>query len=46
MSWMRNAWYVGATSDEVGDKPLGRRLLGVRMAFFRDGEGHVQAVED
>ncbi len=46
MSWMRNTWYVGATSDEVGDKPLGRRLLGARMAFFRDADGRVQAVED
>ena len=46
MSWMRNAWYVGATSDEVGESPLGRRLLGSRMAFFRDANGRVQAVED
>ena len=46
MSWIRNAWYVGATSAEVGDAPLGRRLLGARMAFFRDAEGRVQAVED
>lgn len=42
----KNTWYVAATPDEVADKPLGRRICGERIVFFR-GEGDtVAAVED
>jgi len=37
-------WYVGATSSELRDKPLGRMICGRRMAFFRDPDGRAQAV--
>lgn len=42
-----NAWYVAATPDEIGpDKPLGRRICDQPIAFYRDAEGRVAAVED
>ncbi|WP_068085394.1 aromatic ring-hydroxylating oxygenase subunit alpha [Novosphingobium rosa] len=44
--WPRNAWYVAAASDEVADKPLGRRICNHRMVFFRPKTGPVTALED
>lgn len=42
-----NAWYVAARPNEIaGDAPLGRRICGKPIAFFRDAEGQVAAVED
>lgn len=42
-----NAWYVACTPDEIdGDKPLGRRICGKPIAFFRGPEGQAAAVED
>src|SRR6187431_3081331 len=35
----RNAWYVLATSDEVGNAPLARRALGVPIAL-EDRDAH------
>lgn len=37
-------WYVGAMSEEVRDKPLGRMICGRRIDFFRNPDGRVQAV--
>jgi vanillate O-demethylase monooxygenase subunit len=42
----RNTWYVAATSAELTDKPLARQICGQKIAFYRDGEGRVAAVED
>lgn len=42
----KNAWYVACTPDEFADKPLGRKICGESIAFFRDGDGKVAAVED
>ena len=42
----RNAWYVLATSDEVGDAPLARRVLGVPIVLFRTTDGTAVALED
>lgn len=42
----RNTWYVACTSDEVKEKPLGRRVCNERMVFFRNAEGQVAALED
>ncbi len=39
-------WYVAATSDEVGDKPLGRWLLGQFFVLFRDESGSVVALDN
>jgi vanillate O-demethylase monooxygenase subunit len=44
--FIRNAWYIGAWSDELGEAPLARRLCGVPVANFRDRSGKVAAVSD
>jgi vanillate O-demethylase monooxygenase subunit len=44
--FVRNAWYVACTSDEVADRPLGRRVCGDALVFFRDAGGQVAALED
>lgn len=41
-----NCWYVAATSDEVGEGLLGRRLLDVGIALYRTRTGAVVAFED
>ncbi len=41
-----NCWYVGATSDEIGSQPLGRRLLGRPVVLYRAPSGEVVAMED
>lgn len=46
-TFIRNAWYVAATSDEIGsEKPLGRTICNIKIAFFRDGMQNIHAVED
>ena len=42
----KNAWYVACTPEEIEGKPLGRRICGEPIAFFRGPEGRVAAVED
>jgi len=43
----KNAWYVACTPDELaGDRPLGRRICGEAMVFFRGADGAVAALED
>jgi vanillate monooxygenase len=42
----RNAWYVACTPAEVDEKPLGRRVCGERIVFFRGPGGSVAAVDD
>lgn len=44
--WQRNTWYVAARSDEVGHAPLGRKICGERMVFYRDQDGAVVGLED
>ena len=41
--FLENAWYVAAWSEEVGDKPLGRKLLDRPIVFYRQeiGRAHV-----
>jgi phenylpropionate dioxygenase-like ring-hydroxylating dioxygenase large terminal subunit len=41
-----NCWYVAATSDEVGDGLLARRLLGTPVVLYRRSSGDVVAMED
>ncbi|NVO05006.1 MAG: aromatic ring-hydroxylating dioxygenase subunit alpha [Rhodoferax sp.] len=42
----KNAWYVACTPNEIDEKPLGRKICGESIAFYR-GEGNVvAAVED
>ncbi len=42
----KNTWYVACTSEELTDKPLARQICGDKIAFYRDGDGRVAAVED
>ncbi|MEN9889547.1 MAG: Toluene-4-sulfonate monooxygenase system iron-sulfur subunit TsaM1 [Pseudomonadota bacterium] len=47
--FLKNTWYVACTStelDALGDKPLGRTICNEKIAFYRDAEGQVAAVED
>lgn len=45
-AWPRNAWYVACTPDELGDKPLGRKICDESMVFYRGEDGKVAALED
>ena len=44
--FLRNYWYVAAWSDEVGDTPLPRRLLGEPLAIWRRRDGTPAALAD
>ena len=44
--WVRNAWYVACTPDEIEGKPLGRKICGEQMVLFRGEGGQVTALED
>ena len=44
--FLKNAWYVACTPDEIDGKPLGRMVCGERIAFYRGVQGRVAAVED
>jgi vanillate monooxygenase len=47
MSFIRNAWYVACSAEELRLQPvLGRRICGERMVLHRNGEGRVSALED
>ena len=41
-----NCWYVAATSEEVGQDLVARRLLGIPVVMYRRGSGDVVAMED
>lgn len=43
--WPKNSWYVAAYAHEVTDKPMGRKICGEAMVFFRSKDG-IAAVED
>jgi len=43
---LRNAWYIGAWTDELGDKPVARRICGDPVVLFRDGSGKAVALAD
>ena len=42
---LRNAWYIGVWADELGDKPLARRICGDPVVLFRDGAGRAALVD-
>jgi vanillate O-demethylase monooxygenase subunit len=44
--FMRNAWYVAATRNEISDKPLARTLLNEPVVLFRNGRAEICALED
>lgn len=40
-TWVRNAWYVVACDDEIGDAPVGRTVLGEPLVLYRTTDGAV-----
>ncbi len=42
----KNAWYVACTPDEIDKGPLGRKICGESIAFYRGDEKRVAALED
>jgi vanillate O-demethylase monooxygenase subunit len=44
--FLKNAWYVACTPDEIAARPLGRQICGERIVFYRDAAGVVAALED
>src|SRR5690606_18653680 len=44
--FVRNAWYVAATRQEVSDKPLARTLLNEPVVLFLNGQAEICALED
>lgn len=46
-TYPKNAWYVAAMSDEVaGSQPLGRKICGESIAFYRSHDNEIAAVLD
>lgn len=43
---IENAWYAGAWSSEIGEKPLGRTILKNPVVFFRESTGEIAALLD
>jgi vanillate O-demethylase monooxygenase subunit len=44
--FVRNAWYVAASLDEVSDSVLARTILGEPIVLFKDKHGQFAALED
>ncbi len=45
--YLRNAWYVGAWSDEVSDgKLVSRTIMNEPVVMYRKADGNVAAIED
>ncbi|KWF28886.1 aromatic ring-hydroxylating oxygenase subunit alpha [Burkholderia pseudomultivorans] len=44
--FLKNAWYVACTPDEIDGKLLGRKICGESMVFYRTADGSVAALED
>ncbi len=46
MSYLRNAWYPAAWSEELGDEPLARTFLDELVVLYRDSAGEPAALKD
>ncbi len=44
--FIRNAWYVAAWADEIGEAPLARRICNEPVVLFRDQQNRVAALHD
>ncbi len=44
--FLQNCWYVAATGEELGRRPLPRRLLGERVVMYRTEAGLPVAMQD
>jgi vanillate O-demethylase monooxygenase subunit len=46
LHWAHQQWYVAATVDEVGRRPLGRTVCGQHVVLFRRDDGTAVALDD
>ncbi len=46
MTFLQNAWYAAAYSDEVAGSPLARTVLDSKLVLFRDDQGEVGVILD
>ena len=44
--FVRNAWYVAAWTQEIGQRLFTRTLLGEPVCMYRDTQGVVVAIAD
>ncbi len=44
MTFLRNVWYVAAWSDEVGETPFARTILGEQVLLYRQEDGAPAAI--
>ena len=44
--FLKNTWYVACMPDDFQDKPLGRKICGESMVFYRGAQDHAVALED
>ena len=44
--FIRNAWYVAAWADEIGETPLARRICNEPVVLFRDQQDRAAALLD
>jgi phenylpropionate dioxygenase-like ring-hydroxylating dioxygenase large terminal subunit len=44
--FLRNAWYVVATSEELKERPIGRRICNEPIVIFRRADGVVAVLSD
>ena len=44
--FLRNAWYVAATENEVADQLVPSKILGENIVLYRKTDGQVAALED
>ena len=44
--FVRNAWYIAAWGEELGDAPLARRICNDPIVLFRDRHGRAAALAD
>ncbi len=42
----KNTWYVACMAHEIDDKPLGRKICGENVVFYRAAKGKAAALED
>lgn len=46
MTFIRNAWYVAALPEELGDRPLARTITGIPVVLYRQPDGTAAALLD
>jgi vanillate monooxygenase len=44
--YLKNAWYVACTPEEIDGKPIGRKICGESIVFYRGEGGEITALED